>query len=136
MLKVIEENDAIEVTDGAEELGTPTKIIFSILGIAGITIFLHGLGYFLLIIYAVMLWSIWQPYRSTSYLFDRNTLKVYRVDTKKKQRRLRELAHFSELGKFRIIEVQESDSVDMDDIEVQESDSVDMDDTGDMSFSD
>jgi hypothetical protein len=109
MLKVIEENDAIEVTDGTEEPSTRTKIIMSIVGIVAMTIILNAIGFFILFVYAVVLWLIWRPFKSTSYLFDRKTLKVYRLETKKQKRSLKELAHFSELGKFRIIEVQESE---------------------------
>jgi hypothetical protein len=124
MLKAIEGNDAIEVTDGSEEDSTLTKIVWSVLGIVGMTIVFSGLGYFLLLAYAGWLWYQWRPYRATSYLFDRKTLMVYRVETKKKQRHLKELAHFSELVKFEIIKEEEPESAGRDD----------MGDTGDMGF--
>jgi hypothetical protein len=112
MAKVIETNDAIEVTDGSEDSSTRTKIIMSVVGIVAMTLILHVFGFLLLIAYAVVLCLIWKPYQSNSYLFDRKTLKVYRVLTKKKQRQLKELAHFSKLDKFRIIEVEERESSD------------------------
>jgi hypothetical protein len=112
MAKVIETNDAIEVTDGSEDSSPRTKIIMSVVGIVAMTLILHVFGFLLLIAYAVVLWLIWKPYQSTSYLFDRKTLKVYRVLTKRKQRQLKELAHFSKLDKFRIIEVEERESSD------------------------
>jgi hypothetical protein len=91
-------------------MSVSTKIGVSILAIAGLTIFLHGLGFFLLILYAGVLWNIWKSFKSVSYLFDRKTLMVYRVETKKQQRHLQEVCHFSELGKFRMVEVQQSES--------------------------
>jgi hypothetical protein len=110
MAKVIKTDDAIEVTDGSEDPSTRTKIIWSVVGITIVTLLLGVIFFMLPFAYAAVLWTIWKPYQSTSYLFDRKTLKVYRVLTKKKQRHLKELAHFSELGKFRIIEVEERES--------------------------
>jgi hypothetical protein len=112
MAKVIETNDAIEVTDGSEDSSTRSKIIWSVVGIVIVTIILHAIIFLVIPAYALVLWTIWRPFKSTSYLFDRKTLKVYRVDTKKQQRSLKELAHFSKLEKFRIIEVEERDSSD------------------------
>ena len=109
-MKIIETNDAIEVSDGAEKLSTRDKIILSVAAIIVVTLFFGTLGPFAFLGYPICFWYIWKPYTSTSFLFDRKTLKVYKVETKKQQRQLEELAHFSELSKFRIIEEQESES--------------------------
>jgi hypothetical protein len=103
MLEIIRENDAIEISDLSNQYGLPSKIVLT--GLALLIILpLSAFNPLFSLLLPIVGWIIWKPYATSSILFDRKTLKVYSVATKQQQRSLTELAQFSELGKFQIIE--------------------------------